>query len=136
MTRASETLRPRARLGAAGAAAPAAATRAAALRRAAGAAAPLAVPAAALAGWALSLHRIDPDTIGATGLVSVLPATALVPLAALTVSFCVNLGRRRTPGWVLGLHVVALVVMLYSVTAIVEPEPAFEPPTATSASPT
>src|ERR671932_377464 len=110
MTRASESLRPRTRLGAAAVAAPvaaaaAAATRAAALRRVAGAAAPLAVPAVALAVWALSLHRIDPDTIGATGLVSVLPATALVPLGALTVSFCVNLRRRRAPGWVLGAHV-------------------------------
>ena len=91
------------------------------------AAAPLIVPAAALLVWALSLRRINPDAIGATGLVSVLPATALVPLVAVTASFCVNLGRRRAAGWVLGLHVLALVVMLYSVTAIVEPEPAFEP---------
>ena len=55
------------------------------------AAAPLIVPAAALLMWALSLRRINPDAIGATGLVSVLPATALVPLGAVSVSFCVNL---------------------------------------------
>jgi hypothetical protein len=103
------------------------APRSVALRRALRAGAPIAVPAAALLVWALSLRRIDPHAIGATGLVSVLPATALLPLGALTVSFCVNLGRRRVAGWVLALHVLALVVMLYSVTGIVEPEPAFEP---------
>lgn len=98
-----------------------------AVRRAAGAGAPLAVPAAALLVWALSLGRIDPRAMGATGLVSVLPATVLVPLVAVSVSFCVNLGRRRADGRVLAFHVLALVVMLYALTALVEPEPPFEP---------
>jgi hypothetical protein len=97
------------------------------VRRTARAGASIAVPAVALVVWALSLSRIDPDAIGATGLVSVLPPTALAPLVAVSISFCVNLGRRRAPGWVLAVHVLALVVMLYSVAAIVEPEPAFEP---------
>jgi hypothetical protein len=97
------------------------------LRRALRGVAPIAVPVAALVVWALSLRRINPDAIGATGLVSVLPVTALVPIGAVTVSFCVTLTRPQVSGRVLALHVLALVVMLYSVTAIVEPEPAFEP---------
>jgi hypothetical protein len=96
------------------------------VRRVVGTAGPVAVPVAALLAWALSLHRVDPHAIGATGLVSVLPVAVFVALGALTVSFCVCL-RRGAAGWVLGVHVLALVVMLYALPAIVEPEPAFEP---------
>ena len=121
MTSTTETTAPGARLP------PLSRSAGAVFGRTARAGAPIAVPAAALLVWALSLKRIDPDAIGATGLVSVLPPTALVPLVAVSISFCVNLGRRRATGWVLALHVLALAVMLYSVAAIVEPEPAFEP---------
>jgi hypothetical protein len=100
--------------------------RKAGVRRAARPAGLLVVPAGALLVWAVSLGRIDPHAIGASGLVSVLPAPVFAALAALTVSFGVCL-RHRTPGWVLGVHVAALVVMLYALAAIVEPEPAFEP---------
>jgi hypothetical protein len=126
LTPATETTAPPAPPGARGVRlAPAAADGA--RRRAVVAAAPVAVPAAALLAWALSLHRVDPHAIGATGLVSVLPLTALLAVGAVTVSFCVALGRPRSATWVLVAHVLVLVVMLYGVAAIVEPEPAFEP---------
>jgi hypothetical protein len=101
--------------------------RRAALRRATAGAAPALVPALALLAWMRSLRPVDPHLIAATGLVSVLPPTALLALGALTVSFCVSLRRPRVPTWILVLHVVVLVVMLYGVTAMVEPEPSFEP---------
>jgi hypothetical protein len=103
------------------------AVRGGVVRRAREVALPMAVPAAALLAWLLALRPVDPHTIGATGLVSVLPPTALLALGALTVSFCVSLARRGVATWVLVAHVFVLVVMLYGVTAMVEPEPAFEP---------
>ena len=57
------------------------------------------------------------------GLISVLPVTALALLALLTVSFCLALRERPLPPWVAFSHVFVLIVILYGVTAFLEPEP-------------
>jgi len=57
------------------------------------------------------------------GLVSVMPATAHLLLAALTVSFCAALYSRSVRPWVALVHV--LVTLLYGVTAFLESEPRF-----------
>jgi hypothetical protein len=83
------------------------------------------VPVAIVALWLVSVQQVDPSRMTAVGLVSALPVSVFILLALLLVSFAMSLRREdlRTP--VPLLHVLALVVMLYSVTALVEDEPRF-----------
>ena len=83
------------------------------------------VAVAALAVWALSLRRVDLAAMSDVGLVSALPAGFFVALAALSVSFCVALHRPHPHVPTVALHVLALIVMLYGVTAVIEEAPRF-----------
>jgi hypothetical protein len=84
------------------------------------------IPPVILAFWALSIRHVDPRAMSDLGLISVMPATSIALLLALTVSFAFALGRNvRTP--LVLSHVVVLIVMLYGVTAFVEAEPRFQP---------
>jgi hypothetical protein len=82
-------------------------------------------PAVAVAVWVLAARAIDLRSMSGIGLVSVIPPVGVAALALLGASFCVQLRRRPVPQWLLLVHVVALVVMLYGLPAIVEPEPRF-----------
>lgn len=73
----------------------------------------LALLAGACALWAFSLRRIDLAAISDYGLISSLPATFLLALALLSVSFLLALHAERLPEAVLLAHVVALVLILY-----------------------
>jgi hypothetical protein len=75
--------------------------------------------------WLASLSAVDPRQMNGLGLVSVLPPAAFAALAILAASFCATLHRRRPPQMLLLAHVVALVVMVYGLPALVEPEPRF-----------
>jgi hypothetical protein len=78
-----------------------------------------------LALWALSIRNVDPSQMNDFGLMSVLPATSVILLLALTASFAVALARGPV-WWVALAHVVVLLVMLFGITALVEPEPRFQ----------
>jgi hypothetical protein len=75
--------------------------------------------------WAASLHDVHVGRMNDLGLVSVLPASLLLALGLLTVSFCIRLrsGELSTP--VLLVHLVALVVMLHALPPLVESVPRF-----------
>ena len=81
---------------------------------------PILLTACALSLWAYSLRDVEPAKMNDLGLVSVLPVSFFVALAALTASFCLCLRQAQRSTAVLLLHVLALIVMLYSVTALVE----------------
>jgi hypothetical protein len=75
--------------------------------------------------WAASLPSVHIGAMTDLGLVSVLPPTMSVALIVLTVSFCVTLHGQELRFPVLLLHALVLILMLYGVTALVEPEPRF-----------
>jgi hypothetical protein len=81
---------------------------------------------AAIAGagvlWWLAVRSVDLRAMDDTGLFSVLPATFYAGLALLTVSFCAALRGPRA-GWLLALHLVALIAFLHAVPSFVEPFP-------------
>lgn len=83
------------------------------------------VPGALVAGWALAIDQIRISQISDVGLIAATPRVVLILLAALSVSFAVALGRRPLHSLVPLAHVVVLVVMLYGITAFVEPVPRF-----------
>ena len=74
----------------------------------------------ALALWSLSLHSVDIRQMNDLGLVSVLPASIVIALFLLNVSFCVTMGQERVRVPVAFLHLALLIFMLYSVTTLVE----------------
>lgn len=83
------------------------------------------VPVVILGLWALAIRSVDLDGMTDIGLVSVLPPTAILLLFVLTASFAVSLaGPLRT--WAIVAHVAVLIVMLYGITAFIEPVPRFE----------
>ena len=81
------------------------------------------IPLVIVALWALAISGMPLREMTDLGLVSVMPVTALALLALLTVSFCIALQDRPLRPWVTCIHVVALIVILYGVTAFVEAEP-------------
>jgi hypothetical protein len=84
-----------------------------------------AIPIVAAITWFIALSHIDADEVGDLGLVSAMPATAFVVLAALTVSFVGALAQREFSERLVLLHVVALIAMLYGATAAVADVPSF-----------
>jgi hypothetical protein len=79
----------------------------------------------AIVVWSLGVPAIDPRAMSDLGLVSALPPTIFVGLLFLTVGFALNLhpiwwSERRLLG-----HVVALMVMLYGITAFIFETPRF-----------
>jgi hypothetical protein len=95
----------------------------------AGAAVPRALhgllPLVLVALWARSINGIDPEAMTDHGLISVMPATSLLLVLTLSLSFSVALARGAS-SWVVLSHVLVLIVMLYGVTAFIEPEPRFQ----------
>jgi len=83
------------------------------------------VPVMVVALWLVSIRHVDPSRMTGVGLVSALPSTVFVLLGLLLVSFAMSLRRENLRTFVPLFHVVALVFMLYAVTAVVENEPPF-----------
>ena len=81
------------------------------------------VPLVIVAAWGVAISGVRISNFTDLGLVSALPASALVLLALLMVSFAVAVTRRPPETIVMLSHVVVLVVILYGVTAFVEPLP-------------
>lgn len=73
--------------------------------------------------WSASLSQIDLRAMNDLGLVSVMPPAMFAALVLLTISFGVNL--RQPNEWVLALHMLVLIYMLYGVTILVGEEPRF-----------
>jgi hypothetical protein len=84
------------------------------------------LPAVALLIWAASLADIQPEKMGSTGLVSVLPIWTLLAFAAVNIGFVAAAARAQLDTRTLAAYLGALIVMLYATTALVEPQPAFE----------
>src|SRR5919107_4559413 len=81
-----------------------------------------AIPLVILALWALAISGVNVREMSDVGLISVMPIPALALLVALTLSFCLALFERPVRPWVAASHVVVLIVILYGVTAFLEPE--------------
>ncbi|HEY7029894.1 MAG TPA: hypothetical protein VH482_01140, partial [Thermomicrobiales bacterium] len=84
------------------------------------------VVVAAVALWLLSLNNVDLARMNDFGLISVLPIPVFIALGMLTTSFCISLRERPVCTPLLVLHVLALILMLYGITAFVEDVPRFE----------
>jgi len=84
--------------------------------------APIAVAAAL---WILSMLAVDPREIGDIGLIGALPAGTFAAFALACVGFAIAISRPRLSTPLILLHVVALVVMLYGATSVIDKEPAF-----------
>ena len=80
------------------------------------------IPIVILALWALAISGVDVREMSDVGLISVMPIPALALLVLLTVSFCLALRERPVRPLVAGMHVFVLIVILYGVTAFLEPE--------------
>lgn len=79
----------------------------------------------ALAMWAFALGKVNLSAIDDLGLISALPPLLLASLPLITVSFALVVTLRPGATWLIMLHVLALIVMLFAITAIVEPAPRF-----------
>jgi hypothetical protein len=77
----------------------------------------------AVAPWAVGVRRVNLRQVSDLGLVSVLPVSVLIGLALATGAFVWTLAQRPPPRSALLLHVITLVLMLYGMTAMVEPVP-------------
>jgi len=75
--------------------------------------------------WAMGISRVYLWDMTDVGLISVLPPSALLAIAFLTVSFAFALRRDQPDPVVLLAHVLVLMLMLYAVTALLEPVPRF-----------
>ena len=80
----------------------------------------------AVALWAIGLGDVNIRQMTDLGLITVLPPPVFLGLIVLTVSFCLTLHRRAESMPLLFLHLVALVIMLYGITALVEDVPRFQ----------
>jgi hypothetical protein len=65
--------------------------------------------------------------MGDLGIVSLLPLWALAGVVTLGVCFCAELTRDRRSGWLLAALMATGIVLLYGLTAMVEPESRFNP---------
>ncbi|MGZ3623651.1 MAG: zinc ribbon domain-containing protein [Ktedonobacteraceae bacterium] len=83
------------------------------------------LPLCALVLWSLSLSSVNVRLMNDLGLVSVLPASIIIALIILTLSFCFALNQQRARVSILLFHVLILIVMLYSITTLVEEAPRF-----------
>jgi len=68
--------------------------------------------------WALSLPGLDMRQMNDLGLVSVLPPVYFAALALLSASFALAVNSRKTPGWLLFLHVVLLILIIHGTPAL------------------
>lgn len=84
-----------------------------------GLAASLGALSLALALWLTSLGSIDPRAMTDIGLVAVLPPAFYVALLVLTASFAALAHKAPQRTWLLGSHLLALVVVLHATPALV-----------------
>src|SRR5450432_3677127 len=83
------------------------------------------VPLIAFIGWLLSLRSIDLGKMNDLGLVSVFTPLTLFSLVLLLLSFFLALRQQPLNTYILLLHVLLLIFMLYGVTSLLEAEPRF-----------
>ena len=87
---------------------------------------PLVLVGFAVALWALSLRDVQLREMSDLGLASVLPPPFFVAVGLLTVSFCVSLRQAHRSHLILAVHLLALIVMLYGATPLIEEVPRFK----------
>ena len=75
--------------------------------------------------WAASLEQIDLQKMDDTGLISVLPYSLIFALILLQMSFGLAISQRPLSQPLVLLHIVALIFMIYGITAIVQEVPRF-----------
>lgn len=83
------------------------------------------LPFAAIVLWSLSLPSVDVGRMTDLGLVSVLPASIIIALVILTISFCLTLRQPKLRVPIILLHLFLLIFMLYGITTLVEEAPRF-----------
>lgn len=84
------------------------------------------IAAVAFVIWLLAVQTVDYRQMTDYGLISVLPLPVLLAIAALTLCFLHELTRTPIRTRVAFCFMVALIIMLFGVTAMVEPVPRFE----------
>ena len=88
-------------------------------------AASLLLPLCALILWTISLKYVNIRAMTDLGLVSVLPASIIIALVIVTISFCLTLRQPKLRGPIILLHLFLLIFMLYGITTLVEEAPRF-----------
>ena len=83
------------------------------------------LPLCALFLWAISLKYVHIRAMNDLGLVSVLPASIIIALVILTISFSLTLQLPKLRMSILLLHLFLLIFMLYGITNLVEEAPRF-----------
>lgn len=83
----------------------------------------LLLPVAAVAIWASSLPGINPRAMNDLGLISVLPWPTWLAFGLLTLGFVACWRRADQLTWLLLVHVLLLVVMLYGLPGLITHEP-------------
>jgi len=83
------------------------------------------LPLCALFLWAISLQYVNIRDTTDLGLVSVVPATVIIALVILTISFCLTLQQPELRVPIILLHLFLLIFMLYGITTLVEEAPRF-----------
>jgi hypothetical protein len=83
----------------------------------------LLLPVAALAVWAASLPGINPRAMNDLGLISVLPWQTWLAFGLLTLGFIACWQRADQLTWLLLVHVLLLVIMLYGLPVLITHEP-------------
>lgn len=84
------------------------------------------VPVAAVLLWGLAaVPSIHPEAMNDLGLISALPVTYFIALGALLVSLSVELHRADHRPWLVGLHLVAVFVILQATVPLAYPEPRY-----------
>lgn len=79
----------------------------------------------ALVLWATSIRSVDLDALTDLGLAPILPGRTLVAIGLLCAAFAWELYRQPVRSPLLAVHVVALIVVLYGTTAMIEPVPGY-----------
>jgi hypothetical protein len=75
--------------------------------------------------WAVSLTQLRLQDMNDRGLISVMPKLTLVCLGLLAISFAISLRRQPLNQAATATHVLVLIVVLYGITAFIEPVPRF-----------
>ena len=75
--------------------------------------------------WLVGLKEVDISRIGDLGIASMLPLWGVAGLTLLAVAFCLGLFSARSPAWLLTAILLAIIVLLYGLTAMLEHEARF-----------
>lgn len=78
-----------------------------------------------LAAWAVGVSQIQRSTIGFYGLLAHASAWFLIGIVALLAGFLVELARRSPRGWLLWLHLVALIVAIHATVPLLYGTPEY-----------